>query len=192
MAANREIEIKFRVDNLKKLTHALRSSGFRRVTKSTHEVNALYDLPGLPLRKRGDLLRLRKYGSEWMLTHKAKGKTGRHKIRVETETRVADGPKMDAILRALGFSPTFRYEKFRAEWSDGKGHVVVDQTPIGNFGEVEGGSRWIDQTAKLLQIKRNDYITDTYATLFFQWKKQTRSSADEMTFRAVRAGGRLR
>jgi len=189
MAANQEIEIKFRIDDLNQLIQALRNSGFRLVKKSTHEVNALYDLPGLPLRRRGDLLRLRKYGSEWVLTHKAKGKTGPHKIRVETETSVADGPKMDAILRALGFSPTFRYEKFRAEWSDGKGHVVVDETPIGNFGEIEGGSRWIDETARRLQIKRKDYITDTYATLFFQWKKQTRSSADEMTFRAVRRGG---
>jgi len=192
MAANQEIEIKFRIDDLNQLIQALRRSGFRLVTKSTHEVNALYDLPGLPLRKRGDLLRLRKYGSEWVLTHKAKGKTGRHKMRVETETRVSDGQKMDAILRALGFSPTFRYEKFRAEWSDGKGHVVVDETPIGNFGEIEGRSRWIDETARRLQIQRKDYITDTYATLFFEWKKQTRSSAKEMTFRAVRRGGQQR
>ncbi|MGA8149428.1 MAG: class IV adenylate cyclase [Terriglobales bacterium] len=186
MAAKQEIEVKFRVDELKKLIQALRRSGFRLVTKSTHEVNTLYDLPGLPLRKRGDLLRLRKYGSEWMLTHKAKGKTGPHKIRVETETRVTDGPKIDAILRALGFSATFRYEKFRAEWSDGKGHVVVDETPIGNFGEIEGTSRWIDETAKRLQIRPKDYITDTYAALFFQWKKETASPAAEMTFRAVR------
>ena len=28
--------------------------------------------------------------------------------------------------------------KIRYEWSDGKGHVVVDETPIGNFGEIEG------------------------------------------------------
>jgi len=192
MAANQEIEIKFRIDDLNQLIQALRKAGFRLVTKSTHEVNTLYDLPELPLRKRGDLLRLRKYGSEWVLTHKAKGKTGRHKTRIETETRVADGRKMDAILRALGFSPTFRYEKFRAEWSDGKGHVVVDETPIGNFGEIEGGSRWIDETARRLQIQRKDYITDTYATLFSQWKTQTGSSADDMRFAAVRRGGRHR
>jgi len=186
MAVDQEIEVKFRVDDLKKLLQALRRSGFRLITKSTHEVNTLYDLPGLPLRKRGELLRLRKYGPEWVLTHKAKGKTGRHKVRVETETGVVDGPKTDAILRALGFIPVFRYEKFRAEWSDGKGHVVVDETPIGNFGEIEGRSRWIDQTAERLQIPCEDYITDTYATLFFQWKKRSGSAADEMTFRAVR------
>jgi adenylate cyclase, class 2 len=190
MAVHQEIEVKFRIDDLNQLLQTLRRSGFRLVTKSTHEVNTLYDLPGLPLRKRGALLRLRKYGAEWVLTHKAKAKTGRHKVRIETETRVSDGPKMDAILRALGFSPVFRYEKFRAEWSDGKGHVVVDETPIGNFGEIEGASRWIDQTAQHLQIQRRDYLTDTYTALFFQWKKRSRSPADEMTFRAVRGTGR--
>ena len=77
-------------------------------------MNTLYDLPGQPLRHRGELLRLRRYGKEWLLTHKAKGKAGRHKMREETETKVNDGKKMDAILRALGFEPSFRYEKFRA------------------------------------------------------------------------------
>ena len=74
---------------------------------------------------------------------------------MENETQVADGGKMDIILRALGFSPTFRYEKFRAEWSDGNGHVVVDETPIGNFGEIEGPSRWIDQTARHLRVPQD-------------------------------------
>lgn len=148
-------------------------------------MNTLYDLPGTPLRKRGDLLRLRKYGKDWVLTHKSKGTVGRHKTRVETETAIAKGEKMDGILRALGFQPTFRYEKFRAEWSDGVGHVVVDETPIGNFGEIEGPARWIDRTAKALGILPEHYITDTYAGLFFAWKRRTRIRAKEMTFRGV-------
>ena len=50
----------------------------------------------------------------------------------------ATARQMDLILRALGYAPSFRYEKFRAEWTDGKGQVVVDETPIGNFCEIEG------------------------------------------------------
>ena len=148
-------------------------------------MNTLYDLSGRTLQKRGELLRLRKFGNEWVLTHKAKGKMGRHKTRIETETRVADGKKMDGILRALGYEPTFRYEKFRTEWTDNKGHVVVDETPIGNFGEIEGPARWIDHVARRLSLSRKDYITETYAGLFFAWKRQTRSPANEMTFKAV-------
>ena len=165
---------------------ALKRAGFKRISRSTHEMNSLYDLPGQKLRKRGELLRLRKYGETWVLTHKAKGKSGRHKVRVELETRVENGDQMDAILRALGFAPTFRYEKYRAEWSDGTGHVVLDQTPIGTFGEIEGPSRWIDRTARALGITPRHYITQTYAELFFIWKRATQSTATEMTFRALR------
>ena len=70
-------------------------------------MNTLYDLPGEVLRGRKELLRLRKYGSQWTLTHKAKKKTGRHSSRVELETGVEDGKQMDTILRALGYSPRF-------------------------------------------------------------------------------------
>jgi len=185
MALHNEIEIKFRVEDARVLNRLLRKSGFRLLTHRTHEMNTLYDLRGQPLRQRGELLRLRKCGADWVLTHKAKGKSGRHKTRVETETKIADGVRMESILRALGFAPTFRYEKFRAEWSDSEGHVVMDETPIGNFGEIEGPSRWIDRTAKLLQIRRNDYITSTYAQLFSQWKKRTGSPTNEMTFKAI-------
>ena len=181
----KEIEIKFRIRNLRALRGELRHAGFRQMTKSTHEINTLYDLPGQKLRRRGELLRLRKYGAKWVLTHKSKGAAGRHKTRVERETVLDDGRQLDGILRALGYSPTFRYEKFRAEWSDGTGHVVMDQTPIGDFGEIEGPVRWIDRTAARLEIARSDYITQTYADLFFIWKKKTRSGAREMTFRAV-------
>jgi len=186
MSSNKEIEIKFRVADVRALTRRLKRAKFRLITPRTHEMNTLYDLKGQPLRMRGDLLRLREYGSDWVLTHKAKGAAGRHKTRVETETKVSDGRKMDAILRALGFQPTFRYEKFRAEWSDGQGHVVIDETPIGNFGEIEGTPRWIDRTAKGLGIRREHYLTDTYAGLFFAWKRRTRSKANEMTFRAIK------
>ena len=182
MASSKEIEIKFRVADTRALTRRLRAAKFRMVTPRTHEMNTLYDLPGQALRKRGDLLRLRKYGEQWVLTHKSRERPGRHKTRVELETKVEDGPKMDAILHALGFRPSFRYEKFRAEWSDGRGHVVVDETPIGDFGEIEGPARWIDQTAKQLGIRPEDYLTDTYAGFFFAWKRRTRSPAKEMTF----------
>ncbi len=188
----KEIEIKFRIENPRALTRALKHAGFRQVTRSTHEMNSLYDLPGQKLHKRGELLRLRKYGQQWVLTHKAKGKSGRHKVRTELETRVTNGEQMDAILRSLGFTPTFRYEKYRAEWSDDTGHAVIDQTPIGDFGELEGPARWIDRTARMLDIAPDDYITQTYADLFFTWKRHARSAASEMTFRAISAKSRKR
>ncbi len=187
-----EIEIKFRVSDLNALVARLRELGLADITPRTHELNTLFDLPGRPLRSRGELLRLRKYGESWVLTHKAKSNEDNrpHKTRVETETRVEDGEKMEAILRALHFEPSFRYEKFRAEWKGDQGQVVIDETPIGNFAEIEGPPDWIDSVANKLGIRRDEYITETYAGLFFGWKRQTGSDATEMTFEAIRSAAK--
>jgi adenylate cyclase, class 2 len=191
MAVPQEIEIKFLVGDMKDLEGKLANLGFHCHTPSTHESNALYDLPGRKLRRKGELLRLRKYGETWRLTHKAKGVAGRHKSRGELETGVSDGKIMNAILRALGFTPSFAYEKFRAEWRDGNGSVVLDHTPIGNIAEIEGKSRWIDRTARSLGITPDRYITKSYAELFFEWKRKTKCKAENMTFRECKGCKKL-
>ena len=185
MSSSQEIEIKFRVKDLGDLSRDLQNAKFRVVTVRTHEANTLYDLPDKALRRRGKLLRLRHYGSIWTLTHKSKGKSGPHKVRTELETKIADGEKMNAILHALGYAESFLYEKLRTEWSDGTGHVVIDETPIGNFGEIEGPAEWIDRTAEILGIARGDYITQSYAELFSEWKRENRIDAENMLFPAV-------
>jgi adenylate cyclase class 2 len=184
-----EVEIKFSIQDKSTLEHRLRSAGFRLITERTHELNTLYDQAGNPLRSRGALLRLRQYGTAWTLTYKEKSAaSGRHKVRHEVETAVQAGQDMGEILAALGFAPRFIYEKFRSEWSDGKGHVVLDETPIGNFGEIEGSPDWIDATAQALGISEQQYIRDSYAELFASWKRRTRSSAEHMTFDQIHPG----
>jgi adenylate cyclase class 2 len=190
MPAPQEIEIKFLVQDPKALEPQLRGLGFRRVTPSTHEVNTLYDLPGQKLRRKGELLRLRKYGETWRLTHKARAKPGKYKSRTELETTVSDGHQMDGLLRALGYRPVFVYEKYRSEWSDGKGHVVLDHTPIGDIAEIEGAPRWIDRIAGDLGVTRESYVTKSYAELFFDWKRRYKRKAMNMTFREC--GGRAK
>lgn len=192
MPGPHEVEVKFSLVDLKTTERLLRHAGFRRVTPRTHEINTLYDLPTGALRGRGEVLRLRQYGGKWKLTHKTKGKTGRHKRRVENEIGVSDGRQAENILLALGYRPSFRYEKYRREWSDGKGHVVLDETPIGDFGEIEGAPRWIDQTARALALDRSSYITESYVALFVKWKEQTGSTARNMTFKETVGSRRTR
>src|SRR5262245_60981556 len=111
-----EVEIKFRVVNVRTVENKLRAANFRLVTKRTHEMNTLNDLPGQVLRNGKELLRIRKYGKKWTITHKSGSKRARHASRKELETQVEDGNTLDTILRTLGYSPSFHYEKFRTEW----------------------------------------------------------------------------
>ena len=188
MPSDREVEIKFRIDDIDVLTAGLQAAGFRLITPRTHEMNILYDQPGGKLRRRGALLRLRQYGARWTVTYKDRSgpQSGRHKSRREIETQVENGDALAQILEAIGFTPSFRYEKYRSEWGDSAGHVVIDETPIGNFGEIEGQPQWIDATARKLNISVKSYIKESYAELFAAWKRRTRSKAKEMTFKDIK------
>lgn len=177
-----EVEIKFVVHDAAALVHSLQGAGFRERTPSTFEANTLYDTAEGDLRRAAEVLRLRLYGDQWRITHKSRGSAVKHKTREEHETGVSNGGEMHAILSALGYVPAFRYEKYRAEWTDGAGEVVIDRTPIGDLGEIEGAPEWIDHVAKLLGLKESDYITASYAELFFRWKERTGSAAVNMTF----------
>jgi adenylate cyclase class 2 len=181
-----ETEIKFRVDDLDGLTHRLKAIGFTLQTPRSFETNVLYDTPGRKLRSRTEILRIRNYAGRCLLTHKRLPDVGpgedTHKHRIETETEISNGESLAEVFHSLGLIPAFRYEKWRAEWTDGQGHCVVDETPIGNFAELEGTAQWIDATAARLGIGRSQYITLSYGRLFDLWREQHNSPAQNLTF----------
>lgn len=186
-----ETEIKFKVNDLVGFATRLTTAGFRLETPREFESNVLYDTPDRSMRERTEILRIRHYGGRCTVTHKRVPDTGvgedRHKHRVETETEVSDGDALAGIFTSLGLIPAFRYEKWRSEWSDGTGHCVVDETPIGNFAELEGPAEWIDKAAVQLGVAPSEYMTLSYGRLFEQWQKEHQSAAQHLTFEAVRS-----
>jgi adenylate cyclase, class 2 len=206
-----EIELKFPVDDLVRLQARLPGLGFHLDTPRTFEQNTLYDTPERTLRLSKQLLRLRRYGDLWTLAHKRPNPSidesaTRYKVRIETETRLDDGPALAAIFEQLGYFPVFRYEKFRTEWSQAAstiegplfpatdpfadlfpahGHLVLDETPIGNYAELEGPPAWIDDTLAKLDVDPATCLTDSYGKLFLTWKERTASPAEHLTFDQV-------
>jgi adenylate cyclase class 2 len=184
-----ETEIKFVVLDVEQLATRLEQAGFSLLTPRTFESNVLYDWPDRTLRARTEILRIRNYGGRWTMTHKRPPDDSPaedlHKHRVETETELADGTAMAEVFRTLGLIEAFRYEKWRAEWSDGAGHCVIDETPIGTWAELEGTAEWIDQAAERIGLAKADYLTLSYGRLFDDWRKATGSAATDLTFEAV-------
>jgi adenylate cyclase class 2 len=179
-----EIEIKFRISDLREIAGRLSALAFYEQTPRTFEQNALYDFPDSRLRRAGEMLRIRHYGDRWTITHKSKGTNQGYKQREELESAVLNGESIGRMLQSLGMRVIFRYEKLRTEWTDGRGHVVLDETPIGDFGELEGEPEWIDEIAAKLGIGRDQYITSSYGELFEHWRRTTGSSAEHMVFSA--------
>jgi adenylate cyclase class 2 len=187
-----EIELKFPLSDPAALQARLPQFGFHLDTPRTFEHNTLYDTPTRDLRGQKQLLRIRQYGDLCTVTHKrlpdqASSET-RYKVRIETETTVTDGPALGEIFQQLGYSPVFVYEKFRTEWShaaERSAHLVIDETPIGNYVELEGPPEWIDRTLAELKIDPATCLIDSYGTLFLNWKQRSGSAAEDLTFAAI-------
>ena len=186
-----ETEIKFRVGNVAELAQRLRQAGFRQQTPRAFESNVLYDTPDRKMRARTEILRIRNYAGKWTVTHKRLPDAGpgedAHKHRVETETEVGDGGMLAQVFLSIGLVAAFRYEKWRSEWTDGEGHCVIDETPIGDYAELEGTPQWIDRAAERLGVDRAAYLTLSYGRLFEQWRDEHHASANDLTFDAVAA-----
>lgn len=183
-----EIELKFPVNDPESFRRKAEAAGFRLQTERTFERNTLYDTEGRTLRLRGQIMRLRWYGDRCTLTHKRmpadNDAAARYKTRIETETNITDCDAMQEIFTQLGYVPVFRYEKYRTEWEseDVPGHLVLDETPIGVWAELEGDPRWIDAMLERLGVGLDESTTASYGKLFLEWKGQTGSPAEHMTF----------
>jgi adenylate cyclase class 2 len=184
-----EIEVKFRVASGEVLEQNLHRLGFHCITPRTFERNVLYDTADRRLRREQAILRIRKYGERWVLTHKCLPRNNdpqaRHKHRVETETEVSDGEALGTVFSQLGYQPSFTYEKWRTEYADASGHCVLDETPIGFFAELEGPEEWIDTMSTRLGLAPSELMTLSYGRLFDVWREETGSAASDLTFAAI-------
>jgi adenylate cyclase, class 2 len=184
-----EIEVKFAVADPAALARRLAGTGFHEETPRTFERNVLYDTPDRRLRAQQSILRVRQYGDRWTVTHKCLTRNNdpaaRHKHREETETTVRDGEAIGHIFTQLGYAPSFAYEKWRTEYSDGTGHCVLDETPIGVYAELEGPEDWIDSTGHKLGVDHAQFLTLSYGRLFDQWREETGSTAQNLTFAEI-------
>ena len=161
-----ETEIKLPAGDAGAARRLLRSVGFRVHKPRVFEDNVILDSAGLKLRRAGALVRVRQAGGEATVTYKGRAMAGRHKVREEIETRVADASEITEIAARLGLTPKFRYQKYRTEFRQARGGGVatLDETPIGVFLELEGPPAWIDRTARRLGYEEADYVTESYAT----------------------------
>lgn len=163
-----ETEVKIRIDDPNEVSARLRDLGFSLAAPREFEANTLFETHDRSLGRNGMLLRLRNIGVRGLITWKGPGIPGPHKNRPELETGVGSIHILQDILTRLGYEPFFRYEKYRTEFRtpNGAGVVTLDETPIGNFLELEGPGHWIDATAQMLRFSPQDYILDSYGRLY--------------------------
>ena len=184
-----EIEIKLRASNLPAIRRRLSANGFRVHKRRVFESNVLLDTSDRRLASQDELIRIRRAGPKAKLTYKGRSQNGAHKSREEIETDVLEPAVMEDILRCVGFQPAFRYEKYRTEYAKRGRHgvVTVDETPIGDYLEIEGKPDWIDKTAAQLGFTKSDYVNKNYGEIYVEYCRERGIQPTNMVFKQRRA-----
>jgi adenylate cyclase class 2 len=179
-----EVKISVKDRDASSVVRLLESHGLRVSVPRIFEANAVYDTVDQKIRGAEMLLRLRQVGDKNVITWKGPPVPGRYKSRPEIETRFDSFEALHQILLHLGYSVLFRYEKYRTEFSDavGGGSVTFDETPIGNYLELEGEGPWIDEWAAKLGFKPEDYLLESYSRLYLDFCRETGVQPSHMTF----------
>jgi len=168
----KEIEIKFKIENLNLIKRKLKDKKAKFIGK-TLERTIKFDTENKDLEKKGKFLRVRT-GFKNVITfkRKIKRKDTKFKEREEIELEIPEPEKMKIILENLGFTKKWIMEKYREKWILGDAEVVIDKLPkMGNFIEIEGSKKSIQETAKVLGLNFEDRITATYWGLWEDYRK---------------------
>ena len=197
-----EVEIKIRLSDAATGRRLLRKAGFRVSRPRALESNTLFDTKDQSLRKRGLLVRLRSYGGASVVTFKGPAaltagsrKGSMHRSREEHETTVSNPRALLAVWSQLGLEPGFRYEKYRTFFrrpADSGGVAMLDETPIGDFLELEGKAYWIDRVAALLGFTPADYVHESYVGLHAAECRKLGRPFGDMLFKIRRESARKR
>jgi adenylate cyclase class 2 len=170
MSTTLEIEVKLACDDLDRL----RRAGFDlTLVRPRHfEDNWLLDLPDHRLLNQGAALRIRIVEASGLITYKGvvqQSADSPLKVREEIETEVADPDRALQLFERLGFRRAFRYQKYRTLYSlavDGcELEVTFDETPMGNFIEIEGDESRVLQVLEAARFSTEDSIRESYPEL---------------------------
>ncbi len=165
-----EIEVKLSCDDL---DHFRRAGLDLKLESPRHfEDNWLLDSADGKLLSAGAALRIRFVNGHGLITYKGiveESARSPLKVREEIECETSDPASLIILFERLGFHRSFRYQKYRTIYSlliDGEEiEVVFDETPMGNFIEIEGDETRVLRALEAAHFTTTDFIRESYPEL---------------------------
>ena len=84
------------------------------------------------------------------------------------------------MLEGLGYVVVFEYEKYRTTYSLDGVELMLDELPYGDFVELEGTSRGSGPQPRMLGLRWEAAIPDSYHALFEQLQSGTTASISRL------------
>lgn len=178
-----EQELKIPVAELEPVRRRLRELKASQRTPPELEENWVLDDATGTLRRAGRLLRIRSVGGRHRVTHKGPARfTGKVKERDELEVEVASATGLLEVFARLGFVPLRRYQKRRETWHLAGVEVALDETPMGDFVELEGDAASLDGLAHRLGLDPARAVRGSYLALWEAYRGEHPEVSEDMVF----------
>ncbi|MEK7526047.1 MAG: CYTH domain-containing protein [Patescibacteria group bacterium] len=173
-----ELEFKFEIkrNEISTLIASLAKMGFENKGRF-YEKTVMYDNLELAMFKTNGRIRLRTIKKTKEIHYefsykKPKAVKNGPKKEIEHQIETHQGKDLEKILKAMGYSPTTSYERYRQTLIAGGVKVTIDEFPFAVFVEIEGERKKINMTAKTLGFNTRQSLIDPCDTLFTNWRKK--------------------
>ncbi len=177
-----EIEAKFYIARAAELQHRIESLGATLTAHRVYELNLRFDTADRELHQLGHVLRLRQ-DTRARLTYKDAARVDAGALsRSELEITVSDFNVTRDLLEALGYQVAFIYEKYRTTYRLDTTELMLDETPYGDFLEIEGEPEGIRACAERLRLTWSTGIPDSYSALFERLRASRGLGFRDLTF----------
>jgi adenylate cyclase class 2 len=185
-----ETEVKIAIQDIDEFRRRLGSVDRSLVRGRHFEDNFVLDFKDGRIGSQACLLRVRKTEGKESVTFKGPTRPSpTFKSREEIETTVDSADVILRIFAEAGLVTSFRYQKYREEYAIAARtgplreiHLAIDETPIGNYLELEGSEEGILEVAAKLGFTRAQFMRDSYYSLFAQYCRQRRDTSGHMVF----------
>ncbi len=181
--SDKELEVKFYVNDLAGMEKQLVKLGATLVQPRTHEYNLRFDTPGGDLAQAESMLRLRRDAGSHVTFKGPSSTLGGVLARQEIEFEVSNFSAAQKMIEALGFRSKFVYEKYRTTYALEGLKVTLDEMPYGPFVEIEGKeAAGIQAAAQQLNLDWQQRLPETYVSIFRRLKELFNLHFADLTF----------
>lgn len=186
MTTTLEAEVKLACGDLDRIRKA--GFGLTLAEPRHFEDNWLLDSPDKLLLKRGAALRVRSAAGRSWVTYKGpvQARESMVKVREEIEAETSAAEPIVELFERLGFRRAFRYQKYRTGYTLKSDNfvlkVVLDETPIGDFIEIEGDERGVLRVIEASGFSSVDVVYESYPELQASRCKKRGVPLEDMVF----------
>lgn len=167
---HKEIEIKFKIENVESMKRKLLQAGAIFIEKPYEQTT--YGYFSTDSMTKGIFPRIRNEKDKIVFTVKVKkDQQPEYKERMEYSMNLDSIDQGENILFALGYDKVRVFTKIRQEYTLLNTKITIDELYFGIFLEIEGEKMDIEKVINNLALKDKERITKAYLSLEDDYKK---------------------